>query len=67
MSEPGKLMVRSRGLEPPPLSGLRPQRSASANSAMTAGGTQLESGALGGQVYFGFAHRFSLGVLPESI
>ena len=37
-------LVRSRGLEPPPLSGLRPQRSASANSAMTAVSGQLALG-----------------------
>ncbi len=60
-------MVRSRGLEPPPLSGLRPQRSASANSAMTAGRRKFASRLWGGQVYSRLPHRFNLGVLREYI
>ena len=60
-------MVRSRGLEPPPLSGLRPQRSASANSAMTAGRCYLVPRLRAGQVYFGLRNLFSLGARREYI
>ena len=59
-------MVRSRGLEPPPLSGLRPQRSASANSAMTAVSSQTASRLWGGQVYSGQQYLFSLGEACKS-
>ena len=59
-------MVRSRGLEPPPLSGLRPQRSASANSAMTAEDNKRAPRPCGGQAYSELEKLFSLGEACKS-